>query len=191
VTGRPDRIAWLARLVSTLLHPFAVLMALVLLVLWRQRTPDMAPLLAGLAVVIGVAWVFVLQRRHAGHWTTVDASRKRDRPVLYIVLLALLGGYWWWLQGRAAPHAGGVLAVGAMFLAAAVLNRWIKLSLHMASLAFAGIALLQVLPVAAFVAGALLPLLGWARLRMARHAMPEVLGGTLLGVVTGAVLPLA
>ena len=42
----------------------------------------------------------------------------------------------------------------------------------------------------ALVAFALLPLLGWSRLRMARHTWPEVVGGTMLGLATGIVLQL-
>ena len=47
--------------------------------------------------------------------------------------------------------------------------------------------LLPLLPPAGIAAIALLPLLGWARLRMARHMLPEVVGGALLGLAFGAV----
>ena len=40
----------------------------------------------------------------------------------------------WWMRGQAAAMAQGIVAVAAMLLAAALCNRWIKLSLHMASL---------------------------------------------------------
>ena len=43
---------------------------------------------------------------------------------------------------------------------------------------------------AGIVALALSPLLGWSRLRMARHTLPEVTGGATLGVLGGIALRL-
>src|SRR5690606_1808730 len=135
-------------------------------------------------------WAFVLQRRHSGRWGTVDASDRRERPLLYAVLLVVVAGYWLWLGGAASPTGQGVLAVIAMLCIAGFANRWIKLSLHMASLAFAGAAMLSLWPPAGVAALLALPLLGWSRLRMARHTLPEVLGGSALGLAAGSALHL-
>src|SRR5690606_21580003 len=51
-----------------------------------------------------------------------------------------------------------------------------------------GVALWPLLWPAGAAAIAMLPLLGWSRLRMARHTLPEVLGGALLGLACGAVV---
>lgn len=75
-----------------------------------------------------------------------------------------------------------------MLCVAAFANRWIKLSLHMASLAFAGVALLPLIAPAGVAALALLPLLAWSRLRLGRHRLDEVLGGSALGLVAGLLL---
>ncbi len=163
----------LARAVSVLLHPFAVFAALALIAAWRLDPASLPRTAVGIAISIGVVWLFVLQRRRGGHWQTVDASRRQERPQLYALALLVAGGYWWWMGGHASATSIGLLAVVALLCAAGIVNRWIKLSLHMASLAFAGVALL--------------PLLGWARLRMARHTLPEVVGGALLGSAFGAV----
>ena len=106
---------------------------------------------------------------------------------VFVVLALVAGGQWWWRGGGASAISTGMLAVVALLCVAGIANRWIKLSLHMASLAFAGVALLPLLPPAGIAAIALLPLLGWARLRMARHMLPEVVGGALLGLAFGAV----
>lgn len=92
------------------------------------------------------------------------------------------------MGGRASATSHGVLAAVAMLCVAGIANRWIKLSLHMASLAFAGVASWPLSPVVAMLAVTLLPLLGWARLKMARHTLPEVLGGATLGLLSGASL---
>jgi hypothetical protein len=176
-----------ARIVSIALHPFTVFTALTLLAAWRLDPASLPRVALGMAVVVAVVWAFVWQRHRAGHWGTVDASSKHERPLLYGVVLALMLAYAAWV-GRASPLASGVIAVIALLCIAGLANRWIKLSLHMASLAFCAIALWPISRGIAMSAFALLPLLGWARLRMARHTWPEVLGGTLLGLATGIVL---
>ncbi len=174
---------------SVALHPFAVLGALALLMAWRLDPAGLPRTAIGIGVAIAIVWSFVLQRRRAGHWQTVDASRPQERPLLYLLALVVAGIFWWWTGGRASPTSTGVLAAMAMLCAAAVANRRIKLSLHVASLAFAGVVSLATWPLAGGVLLVLLPLLGWARLRMARHTLPEIAGGALLGLAFGA-LPL-
>src|SRR5690606_29482504 len=142
----------------------------------------------GIATAIAIVWVFILQRRRAGHWQTVDASRRRERPLLYALALLVAGGYWWWMGGRASAASAGVLAAVAMLCVAGIANRWIKLSLHMASLAFGAVVMLLLAPPVGNGAIALLPVLGWSRLRMARHTWPEVVGGGLLGLLAGGLV---
>ena len=177
--------AALARWVSILLHPFAVFAALALLAAWRMEPASLPRTAIGITVAIGVVWGFVLQRRRSGRWDTVDASHPRERPALYALALAVALGYWAWLGGRESAVAQGVLVVVAMLFVAALANRWIKLSLHMASLAFVAVALLSLWPAAGMVALALLPLLGWSRIAMGRHRLAEVLGGAALGLLAG------
>ncbi len=175
-----------ARAVSILLHPFVVFAALALLAASRMDPHAMGRTTLGFAAAIAIVSVFIWQRRRGGHWETVDASRPQERPLLYALALLVAGGYWLWMGGRASPTSSGVLAAAAMLCVAGLANRWIKLSLHMASLAFAGVASWPLSPVAAMLAMTGLPLLGWARLRMARHTWPEVIGGTVLGLTAGA-----
>ncbi|MEN4904098.1 hypothetical protein [Luteimonas sp. TWI1437] len=178
----------LARLVSIALHPFVVFAALALLAAWRADPASLGRTALGLVAGVAIVAAFIWQRRRGGHWETVDASRRQERPLLYALLLVVAGGYWLWMGGRGASTSAGVLAAVLMLCVAGLANRWIKLSLHMASLAFAAVALWPLLPTVS-VAGLLaLPMLGWSRLRLARHTWPETIGGTALGVVTGLVL---
>lgn len=180
----------IARYTSILLHPFAVFAALALLAAWRLDPSSLPRTAAGISIAVAIVWAFVLQRRRSGRWGTVDASDRRERPLLYAVVLVVVAGYWLWLGGTASPTGQGVLAVIAMLCIAGFANRWIKLSLHMASLAFAGAAMLSLWPPAGVAALLALPLLGWSRLRMARHTLPEVLGGSALGLAAGSALHL-
>ena len=178
----------IARWISILLHPFAVFAALSLLAAWRLDPSSLPRTAVGILTAIAIVWAFVLQRRRSGRWGTVDASERKERPLLYALALLVAAGYWWWLGGRASSTGNGVVAVIAMLCFAGIANRWIKLSLHMASLAFAGATLLSLWPPAGIAALLALPLLGWSRLRMARHTLPEVLGGSTLGLLSGVAL---
>ncbi|GHB97189.1 hypothetical protein [Thermomonas carbonis] len=177
-----------ARWTSILLHPFAVFAVLALIAAWRVDPAALPRTAIGIAVAIAIVWAFVLQRRRSGRWGTVDASDRRERPILYALVLVVAAGYWWWLGGRASATGQGVVAVIAMLCVAGIANRWIKLSLHMASLAFASVAMLSLWPTAGIAALLALPLLGWSRLRMARHSLPEVFGGSALGLLAGIAL---
>ena len=177
-----------ARGVSIVLHPFVVLAALALLAAWRVDPASLTRTALGIGVAIAIVSVFIWQRRRGGHWETVDASRRQERPLLYALALLVAGAYWLWMGGRASATSNGVLAAVVMLCVAGIANHWIKLSLHMASLAFSGMALLALWPPAGFIALVLLPLLAWSRLRMARHTEPEVIGGSLLGLLAGIAL---
>ena len=177
-----------ARGVSIVLHPFVLFAALALLAAWRVDPASLPRTALGIGAAIAIVSLFIWQRRRGGHWETVDASRRQERPLLYALALLVAGGYWLWMGGRASATSNGVLAAVAMLCVAGVANRWIKLSLHMASLAFAATVLPAVWMPGAVVAIVALPLLGWSRLRMARHTVPEVLFGGLLGLAAGGLL---
>ena len=177
-----------ARWTSILLHPFAVFAALALIAAWRMDPASLPRTAIGMAVAVAIVWAFVLQRRRSGRWGTVDASDRRERPVLYALVLVVAAGYWLWLGGRASATGQGVVAVIAMLCVAGIANRWIKLSLHMASLGFVALVLLSLWPPAGVVGLLLMPVLGWSRVRMARHRLDEVIGGGLLGLATAAAL---
>ena len=177
-----------ARVLSLALHPFVAFTTLALVAAWRLEPASLPRTALGIGVVVAVFWGFVVQRQRSGRWGTVDASRRRERPAMYALALLLSGGYWLWMGGRASAASAGVLAAVAMLCVAGLANRWIKLSLHMASSAFAGVVLLGLLPAAGIAALLLLPALAWARLRMARHDLGEVLGGCMLGLAMGALL---
>ncbi len=177
-----------ARALSVALHPFAVFAALALVAAWRLDPATLPRTALGIGAAVAIVSGFIWQRRRGGHWQTVDASRRQERPLLYALALLVAGSYWLWMGGRASPASGGVLAAVVMLCVAGVVNRWIKLSLHMASLAFAGVALLELLLPAGAVALLVVPPLGWARLRMARHTPIEVVGGALLGAMTAGLM---
>jgi len=60
-------------------------------------------------------------------------------------------------------------------------NRWVKVSGHVAIAVFAGVALLQVSPVVRWVMLGCVPVLGWSRVALGRHTVAEVVVGLVGG----------
>ncbi len=125
-----------------------------------------------------------------GAWETVDASRPRDRPVLFGVALgALLAlGLALAALAPASPVAAALPWVGALVVACALLTRWVKLSLHLLVAALAGVVLLARAPAVGAGLLARLPALGWSRVAVERHRWSEVVVGTAVGVLAGVLL---
>jgi hypothetical protein len=181
----------LARWVSILAHPFVMAGLLVAIPAMRQSPGNTmrSLLLFVLAVLVPVVALMVRQVRR-GRWGNVDASRPSERPVLFMVTLAGMTAALAWLYFN-DPHSflvRGILVVGGFVLAAAVLTRWVKLSLHVAFAALTATALTLLGSVAGYAVIAVVPLVFWSRLMLERHRVHELLVGLVLGVVTGIAL---
>jgi len=141
------------------------------------------------AVVVPVAILTFLQVRH-GRWSNVDASDPNERGMLFIVALASLAALLAWLVLR-DPRSflvRGVVVTAALLAVAAVVTRWIKVSLH---LAFAGMAATALTLIGSGVGYALIgvvPPLCWSRLALSRHRPAELVSGLVLGILAGAAL---
>jgi hypothetical protein len=125
-----------------------------------------------------------------GAWETVDASRPRDRPILFGVALgALLAlGIALAVLAPTSPVAASLPWVGAIVVGCAVLTRWIKLSLHLLVAALAAVVLLARAPALGAGLLATLPALGWSRVALERHRWAEVFVGTIVGALAGLLL---
>jgi hypothetical protein len=188
----------IARALSIGLHPFVVAPVLAFLVgapgagprVAATATPALTVAVTVALVLGGPLGVLTWWQLRRGAWETVDASRPRDRPVLFAVALAALLALRIAL-GVVAPTSPVVASlpwVGAMVVGCAVLARWIKLSLHMLVAALAAVVLLARVPTLGVVLLAALPALGWSRVALDRHRWSEVLVGTTAGALAGHLL---
>jgi membrane-associated phospholipid phosphatase len=122
-----------------------------------------------------------------GTWGTVDASHRRERPVLYGVggaaLLALIA--YLAITSPSSPLVRGAGYTLAMIAVCAAATVWIKVSLHLAVAALAAMVLLHMDSPAGWVLAALLPLLAWSRVSLGRHTWTEVALGAVIGAITG------
>jgi hypothetical protein len=180
----------IARWISIAGHPFSFI-ALLVVVAGSKRSGigGAARLIAVTAIVLIIPlWIFMWRKWRSGDWKTVDASDSRDRPSFYgvaLLLVGLLAGCFAFVEGWSFMLRG-CAAVALLLGLAAILNRWIKLSNHVAFAMFTGVLL------SGFALGwglgvlVAVPLIGWSRLALARHKPQELLGGMVLGALVGA-----
>jgi hypothetical protein len=180
-----------ARFISIIGHPFTFVALLLSLPFWRKG--DLNGLrIAGLVAVIGFVplGLFMRQRYRAGHWQTVDASAPKDRPVAFLAIFAVLLPFtiYFYVVEHSMVLVRGCLVFAGMMLVGALLNRWIKISGHLAFAAFATVIFARINIVAGLAAGLSLPVLAWSRVTLSRHTYPEVFAGFILGLVAGVVM---
>ena len=143
----------------------------------------------GLAAAVTIALCVIaysLVQVRAGRWSHVDASVPRERSQLNLVLCVLLfgaAGLLWW-SGQPRLLSLGLGLGGAMVVAAQLLRRWLKLSLHAAFAVFAA-ALWWPNAAGAAVVLLLAAAVSWSRLALRRHTGIEVTAGLLAGAAAG------
>jgi membrane-associated phospholipid phosphatase len=178
-----------ARFLSILGHPFvtvAVMVSVSTMQLSKPQEALRALVVVGLIAIVPVAALMAWQVRR-GAWQNVDASNRRERPVLFGVSLAVLAVLVAFLMVRRpdsfyAHSAAGTLA---MLVVCAIATRWVKVSLHLAFAALAGTSLaLLGSPVGWLLLGGV-PALAWSRLKLERHRPIELVLGLVIGVAAG------
>lgn len=185
----------IARFVSIAAHPFGMVGLLVGIPAARFSSGGGAfrsVAIVTAAVIIPLLALMVRQVRR-GHWGNVDASNRSERPLLFgasLVPMALLLAYLLY----ADPDSfliRGIVVCGLFILLAALLTRWIKLSLHMAFAATTATTLSLIGSPAGFLVAAIIPFLAWSRLVLARHTPLEIAVGLVFGIVSGCALVFA
>jgi membrane-associated phospholipid phosphatase len=179
----------IARWISIAGHPFSFI-ALLVGVAGSKRYGfgEAARLITVTAIVLIIPlWIFMWRRWRSGRWQTIDASDPRDRPSFYgaaFLLLGLLMGCFALVEGGSFMLRGSA-AVALLLGLLAILNRWIKLSNHVAFAMFTGTLLSHLALWWGLGVLVLVPIVAWSRLALSRHTSHEVLGGMVLGALVG------
>ena len=181
----------LARWVSILFHPFVMAALLVAVPAMRQSSGGaLRPLLLVVAAVVVPIAVLMFRQVRRGRWSNVDASNPSERPALFAVALGGLFAALAWLlvEDPRSFLVKGMLVVAVFLLVAALLTRWIKLSLHVAFAALTATTLSLLGSAVGYALIAVVPVLFWSRIVLARHRIHELMVGMALGVVAGMAL---
>ena len=175
-----------ATVLSIVGHPL-VLMPFTVLISVRQ--PLFRTLIyAGITIL---PLMLVIRRKvRAKEWTDHDVSEPRQRREFYWFLLVVIGGSipLFSLFGFPRPLIVGT-AVSLVLLALGMLiNLWSKISIHMMFCAYCVVINTRTGAAASIIALCLLLALGWSRVVLGRHTVPQVVSGAGLGALAGFVL---
>jgi hypothetical protein len=183
----------IARTISILGHPLVTLPIGVLLPSLRAAAPaDAVTMLAGFLGFALAVMLWSRARVRSGQWVHIDASHAHERRSLNRFLLPaiLIGTALAWLLSSPPRMVLALAASAGIVLAALLLSRWCKTSLHVA---FAVLATGLLWPLGHAVATAMA--VAWSRLRLARHTATDLVAGGLAGVLaataTWALVPRA
>jgi hypothetical protein len=182
----------LARWLSIIAHPFVMVGVMVGTAAASRQSARGALLnvvLVALFTIVPLAVLMVRQVRR-GKWQNVDASNRRERPILYLaggLAVAALLTYLIVLRPESFMVRGVVGTLG-MVVMCAVATKWVKVSLHMAFGALAATTLALMGSVVGYLLVLMMPALAWARLTLRRHTALEVALGAVAGVAAGAAI---
>lgn len=191
----PELKLSVARWISIAGHPFVLTLILVIFSARYYLPPGrvLPTIILVLVILVGpLAWYMRTQVKQ-GKWQNVDASNPEERPAFYIVALCLSAVFVLFLAQSPTDNvlAKGALTIVILLAVAHLLNRWIKLSLHLAFGTFAAVSLFFFEPAVSFLIALFLPALAWSRRAMERHTPREISVGALLGAVAALVLRFA
>ena len=172
--------------VSVFLHPFLLGPLTVLLL---TDTGSSAVVAVTIAIPLLILTIRNVRR---GVWSNHDVSVRTQRRGLYWSAIALtaLAAVWLGYRGAAPGLVRGVAAAAVMFAIAMLVNRWLKISLHMLVAAFSAVAIADSHPGWIPFLALSVVALAWSRLYLRRHSWVEVLAGVILGTAVGTYVAL-
>jgi len=182
----------LARVISYLFNPILLLVFVPFILLYRTTNEfSIAAFWTGYTLIFLIAiGAYMLYEVKRGRFTDLDVSKREQRPVLFIMCIIFTVLYMlglWLLKG---PFPLFIVAVGIVvgIILASIINMWIKASLHMATLAALIFSISVVYGGWYSLLLLLFPLVAWARLRLKRHTMQEVIVGGIFGSLLSLVM---
>jgi len=182
----------LARVISYLFNPILLLVFVPFILLYRTTNEfSIAAFWTGYTLIFLIAiGAYMLYEVKKGRFTDLDVSKREQRPVLFVMCIIFTVLYMlglWLLKG---PFPLFVVAVGVVvgIILASIINMWIKASLHMATLAALIFSISVVYGGWYSLLLLLFPLVAWARLRLKRHTMQEVIVGGIFGSLLSLIM---
>lgn len=182
----------IAKTISVIGHPFALLALTILVVAASGESPARAAGIGAIAVLATVfPMLFVIRRKvKAGKWSDHDVSDATERRNFYPLMMAILGFSLvvFYLLGFPRPLLVGMLISLAILFVGMLINRWSKISLHLTFAVYFAVSLIAVnywMSAGLFV---LAIAVAWSRIKLGRHNLMQVLSGALLGAIAGIIL---
>ena len=193
VTARSDTRRRAARVVTEASAPAVSLAILLPLVGWHSAGATVNGLLLGLAGTVFAAVVpmtYIVANVRRGRLTDhhVGVREQRRTPLLVGLASVLVGSVVLILLGAGREMVALMVAGTSGLVVSIVVSHWWKMSLHTAVAAGSVIILALVFGPWLLLATLLLVPIGWSRVVLADHTVPQVVGGALIGGTVAAIV---
>lgn len=182
----------IAELISLILNPLVLLLPVPFFLVF-EKTNNLPRSIAWTGIstfFIFLYFILIVVGIKFGIFSDLDVSRRKQRPVLFLVGLFLAISYLIFLF---LFHAPGILQIGTFALIVGLfvigfVNMFTKASGHLAVLS-------AFLTFAVLVEGwkllgffILLPLLAWARIKTKNHTLLQTVLGSVIGILTTVIV---
>lgn len=181
----------LARIISFLVNPLFILFPLPYLLVYHYSNNHLSAIKWNIFslfffLLIGV---FVLYEVKHHVFSDMDISRREQRPLLFAVLSLITIIYYFSLIILKAPAILFVTVWGIMvgIVLVTFVNIKIKSSIHIAVLTIVIFILIRLYNLT-LLSLLLIPIVGWARIRIKRHTLTEVIAGFILAVILSIIM---
>jgi membrane-associated phospholipid phosphatase len=168
----------LARALSIAGHPF-LLIPLMIAVATRNWVWT-AAIAAGMILPMLAITIRNVRR---GAWSDHDVSRQDQRLGLYRVAFPLLAvsTVLLYFLGAGRGMLRGMAAAAVMLALGTIGNRFLKISMHMMTAAYATVVIVKIYPMSAWILVPFTAAIAWSRRKLERHTWPEVVVGLAIG----------
>ncbi|MET8305532.1 MULTISPECIES: phosphatase PAP2 family protein [unclassified Micromonospora] len=188
VTTRPGPGLRVARLVTELTAPAVLVSLLMVAVSWhsaRRASHGLAWGLLATLFVTGIPFAYIVGGVRRGRLTDHHIGRREQRRVPLLVGLGSVAAGLALLAVLGAPRPLLALAVAGLvgLVVAVSVSHWWKMSIHSAVAAGTLVILALTFGARLLFAAPLLAVVGWSRVRLRDHTVPQVLAGGVLGAL--------
>jgi membrane-associated phospholipid phosphatase len=176
-----------AKIISTVLNPLVILAVLpYLLVFKATNNISEANFWTIFSLIfILIFSIFVLIGIEKGFFSDLDVSKRKQRPLLYTVAIAMSACYVSFLYFLKAPEVLFIALFGLIFglVAMEFINRITKASIHVATISAFVTALALGFGYIYILSFVFVPLVAWARIKTHNHTKRQTLIGGVMGIL--------
>lgn len=174
-----------ARFLSLVLNPLSLIVLVPFFLIYKTTNDVYAAVnwtLYTMVFLLAIG-IFILVCVRKGIFTDYDVSKREQRPLLFLVSILLAILYLIGLLLFDAPAIIFIVTFGIIIgiVAASIVNNWIKVSMHVATVAALLSALAMIYGGFYYLLLFLVPLVAYIRVRAKRHTIPETIAGAIFG----------
>lgn len=175
-----------ARIISFLLHPSFIAILATFLIVYKNTSSVLQAFEWSVVATVFASAIFGFEYYGVkkGIFSNFDVSKRTQRTPLFIFVISLLFLFIFMLVVLRGPFQ---LVMGAICLTASlviflVVNSRIKASVHVAGMTSFLLSMGIIFGGYVYLGLLLVPVIAWARVKIHRHTIPEVIVGGALGI---------